>query len=309
MADTPRLGGVDHGHVRALSEVVECLPPISVHRQTMSVIDGMHRLLAARLRRREHIEVRFFAGTRQAAFLLAVRANVAHGLPLTLHDRQVAAARIVRADPKLSDRFVAATTGLAAKTIAAIRGRAGGQGAPVRVGRDGRARPLSTAEGRRIAGRAIADRPDLSLREIARAAGISVGTVRDVRARVLAGEDPVPGRQRGGASEFAHLDADGDALAPELADVESILDGLRRDPSLRYSDSGRTLLRWLAWAMDATRRPEAIEGVPPHCAVLVGKIARGYAESWLEIAREMERRTGEAEPVGSRPSHARSSAA
>jgi ParB-like nuclease domain len=298
LADTPRLGGVDDDHARTLAEVEECLPPIYVHRETMRVIDGMHRLRAARLRGSGHIAVRFFAGTREEAFLLAVRANVAHGLPLTLNDRQAAAARIIRADPGLSDRFIAATTGLAAKTVAAIRHRTGGAVAPVRVGRDGRVRPLSTAEGRRIAGRAIADRPDLSLREVARAAGISVGTARDVRARLLAGKDPVPVRHRGAGNDAASLDGaarpdgNGDEPAVERTDVESILEGLRRDPSLRYSESGRTLLRWLASAMAATRWRDAVEGVPPHCAVLVGRIARGYADSWLEFAQEMERRTG-----------------
>src|SRR5262249_49349833 len=57
--ETPRLAGEDPEHVRALAECEEELPPILVDRSTMRVIDGAHRLQAARLRGAELIEVRF----------------------------------------------------------------------------------------------------------------------------------------------------------------------------------------------------------------------------------------------------------
>lgn len=131
-------------------------------------------------------------------FRLAVSANVTHGLPLNKAERQAAAARIIRSHPQASDRSIAQTTGLAAKTVARIRRRSHVDETDRRVGQDGRVRPLNTADGRRIASRAITDRPDASLREIAQEAGISIGTVRNVRARLEAGEDPVPdpGRRR-----------------------------------------------------------------------------------------------------------------
>src|SRR5215204_7137150 len=61
-ADSPRQAGVDLEHTRMLAGIDERLPPIIVHRSTMRVIDGAHRLGAALLRGDEMIEVRFFDG-------------------------------------------------------------------------------------------------------------------------------------------------------------------------------------------------------------------------------------------------------
>ncbi|GAA2745597.1 ParB N-terminal domain-containing protein [Kitasatospora cinereorecta] len=200
-ADSPRSAGVDLDHVRLLVDAGPGLPPITVHRPTMRVIDGMHRLRAAVLRGETEIGVRFFEGTSEEAFVLGVRANTEHGLPLTAADRRTAARRILAAHPRWSDGAVAASAGISPKTVAALRTRSGPAGpggmvaagpTGVRIGRDGRARPVDSAEGRRTAGRLLADAPEASLREIARQAGISPGTVRDVRDRIGRGEDPVP---------------------------------------------------------------------------------------------------------------------
>ncbi|MFY1686681.1 transcriptional regulator [Plantactinospora sp. WMMB782] len=262
----------------------------------MRVIDGMHRLTAARLMGRDRIAVQFFDGDEADAFWLAVKANVTHGLPLTLAERQAAAGRIIQSHPELSDRAIASTAGLAARTVAAIRLRSAVQPAPVRIGRDGRARPLNAAEGRRLASQVIAARPGLSLREIARAAGISVGTARDVRARVRAGQDPVPPRQRngcdpaGGAVRPEPRTANGVGLDP--VDIRSLLEGLRRDPSLRYTESGRHLLRWLSTRTVAPAEwRQAVDDVSPHCAILIERIARECARVWMELADELDQRS------------------
>jgi hypothetical protein len=63
----------------------------------MRVIDGMHRLRAAQLRGDHGVEVKFFDGDADEAFIAAVRANITHGLPLTLADRKAAAQRILAA--------------------------------------------------------------------------------------------------------------------------------------------------------------------------------------------------------------------
>src|SRR5205823_5872017 len=150
------------------------LPPIVVRRATMRVIDGMHRLYAAELRGNTTIKVRFFEGSEDDAFLLAVRTNIAHGLPLKIAERRSAAGRIINDRPELSDRSIASVVGLAAKTVAGIRRSATGDAPQLdaRVGRDGRVRPLSSAEGRRLAGELLAEHPDASLRTIARGSGI-----------------------------------------------------------------------------------------------------------------------------------------
>src|SRR6266536_5847535 len=94
VAGSPRSTGEDLEHTRMLADVSARLPPIIVHRPTMRVVDGVHRLRAAQLCGRDEIEVRFFDGSEQEAFVLAVRTNVAHGMPLSLADRKAAAARI-----------------------------------------------------------------------------------------------------------------------------------------------------------------------------------------------------------------------
>jgi hypothetical protein len=120
-ADSPRSAGLDMAHARALAEVETELPPLVVHRATMRVIDGMHRLAAARLRGQTEVATRLFDGDDDEAFLLAVRLNVRHGMPLTIADRRAAAARIINTQPQLSNRYIAVTAGLSAKAVAALR--------------------------------------------------------------------------------------------------------------------------------------------------------------------------------------------
>ena len=103
-ADSPRLAGEDGEHAARLAETPDELPPILVHRPTMRVIDGMHRLQAARLRGRETIETEFFDGSAEDAFIQAVTVNTRHGLPLTLADRR-------RPQPGSCDRIRTCPTG------------------------------------------------------------------------------------------------------------------------------------------------------------------------------------------------------
>jgi hypothetical protein len=297
-ADSPRSGGVDPEHARALAEVEGALPPILVRRGNMQVIDGMHRLQVAILNGQDTIEVRFFDGDEHAAFVLAVEANIAHGLPLSLGDRESAACRIMAVYPQWSDRAIASAAGLSAKTVAALRRRAGGNDleTSARLGRDGRLRPLSTAEGRRIAGEMYVNNPDASLREVARTAGISVGTVRDVRERVLRGHDPVPSKVRitaqGDDCPQARDIRRGDRISSQYGGTRSkdaILQILQRDPSLRFSETGRLLLRWLSvHAIGAEDWADQVEAMPPHCRAVVADLAIGCAEAWRKLAEELE---------------------
>ncbi|MFE0332599.1 ParB/RepB/Spo0J family partition protein [Streptomyces sp. NPDC058955] len=300
-ADSPRLDPEDTEHIRTLAQSDTPLPPIVVHRPTMRVVDGTHRVRAAVRRGDDRIDARFVDGDEDEAFLLAVRLNIAHGLPLTLADRRAAAARILRSRPQWSDRAIGETTGLAAKAVAALRteSAAGEPGLPSRIGRDGRRRPLSTAEGRRSAGELVKANPHAPLRQIAREAGISLGTASDVRARVLRGEDPVlPQRPRGGASagsEVAtvvrHTARPGVAAVPQRRDAQAILRILMADPSLRFSENGRQVLRWLGghtlvpdeWAAVADQ-------VPSHAADTVADLAQRCSDAWLEFAERLAHR-------------------
>src|SRR5580704_477773 len=194
-----RVDGENQAHARLLASTPQPLPPILVHRSTMMVIDGMHRLLAARLRGDTTIAVRFFEGSDDEAFVVAVQANIAHGMPLSLADRELAAQKIILLQPEWSDRVIGETCALSPKTVAGIRRCATGEGPqlPVRRGRDGRSRPVDPIPSRkRIAAALVAD-PSASLRRIAGLTGTSVNTVRDVRRRLADNQSPIPDHREG----------------------------------------------------------------------------------------------------------------
>lgn len=296
-ADSPRLDGQQAVHVRDLVAVETALPPILVHRETMRVVDGMHRLLAAQLRGARTIPVRYVDGNDNGLFVLSVEANLSHGLRLSVADREAAATRILKAYPHWSDRAIATVTGLAAKKVREIR-RCASSDLPqlhARVGQDGRVRPVNSAEGRRLASRVIAARPDASLREVARIAGISPGTVRDVRRRMSRGDDPVTKRQRSRPEAPATArSADQSPTALVTRDAITILENLRRDPALRFSDTGRTLLRWMHMkVVETDGLSDKVGAVPAHCADQVAELALACAEEWRNFAQSVERRNGD----------------
>lgn len=322
-ADSPRLNGENGEHVRVLADSPGPLPPILVHRPSMQVIDGMHRLHAALIRGQDTIPVRFVDCDDKDVFVIAVQANTAHGLPLSLAERKTAAARIIGLHPHWSDRLVAQAAGLSPKTVAALRRRATGDNPQLlaRTGRDGRVRPLSSAAGRKAAADALTGDPAASLQQVATAAGISPGTVRDVRDRLARGQDPVlPARPRawavpataarpvpGGGSGQPRLPGAAGHTAPPGtgdragngpasgsassgdADAGVILRRLTCDPALRFSDTGRAILRHLhASTAGIGELSQALATVPPHSAITISKLARANARKWMELARQLD---------------------
>lgn len=271
---TLRRSGTSVQHAQALAESDEALPPILVHRPTMSVIDGAHRLLAARMRGQEEIKARLFDGDRASCFVMAVRANVTHGLPLSLVDRKVAARNIIRFYPNWSDRMIASVSGLAARTVAGLRHPPSAEDnqLDVRVGRDGRVRPMNPAERRRMAADIIAERPEASLREIAQQAGISPETARKVRLRLRGGQDKSAGPQGRDTAESSALRA------------------LGRDPALRSREQGRLLLRMLS-ALDVLEYhgEEILRDIPLHDMTRVTEAARACSRAWDRFADLAER--------------------
>ncbi|MFE2131613.1 MULTISPECIES: ParB/RepB/Spo0J family partition protein [Streptomyces] len=286
-ADSPRTGPVDESHAQALAHSGRTLPPLLVHRPTMRIIDGTHRLRAAVLRGRDTVAVTYFDGSAEDAFVLSVEANISHGLPLTQAERTAAALRILRSHPDWSDRGIAQRTGLAAKTVAALRRReAPEQEPPGRVGRDGRIRPADPARGREAAARLLAGRPTASLRQIAREAGIAPSTVRDVRRRIGEGEDPVPAGQRRSGNTPGPVTARGRGQP-----LPALVTGLCKDPLLRLSEAGRLLLRMLDLQVSALRQRERIvAAVPPYRAETAAAAAAQCARDWQELSEELGRR-------------------
>jgi ParB-like chromosome segregation protein Spo0J len=276
---SPRSAGESAEHVRMLADVSAELPPIIVHRQTMRVVDGAHRLRAAQLRGQQEIEVRFFDGDDNDAFVLGVHANVVHGMPLSLADRKAAAARIVASHPHWSDRMIATAAGLSAATVARMRLRRAETDQPTRIGHDGKVRPVNGPERRRLARSLLVTDPTLSLREVARRVGISPETARSVR-----------GRLRGGEPEHSSVPA---AEQPDLtADLTAVVRRLRGDPALRFSESGRELLRLLdGHTITAERWATIANSVPPYCRDATAQVALECARAWQNFAKHLERTT------------------
>ncbi|MGP4111849.1 hypothetical protein ACTWP5_13145 [Streptomyces sp. 4N509B] len=302
----PRQEGVDPAHVGLLLEAYEELPAIAVQRGSMRIIDGVHRVEAARLRGEAVIRARVYDDSNIEAVLRSVAANAAHGLPLSLADRKAAAARVLRAHPDWSDRVVGRAVGLSGSTIGRLRrtaapGEAPGEvvGRVGRLGLDGRVRPISSAVGRRIAARLLTERPNATLREVARAAGISPGTVRDVRDRLRRGLDPLPDSLLATvATPWPAGPAEGrEAVEPSvmvrLADFRALLGSLGRDPSIRYREPGRRLLRLLHTQPVTGDEEEVVTALPEHALSTVVRLARQSARAWdrfADLAEEAMRR-------------------
>jgi uncharacterized ParB-like nuclease family protein len=189
-----RQSGTDAAHIQLLVDAAGSaeLPPILVQIDGYRIIDGLHRLEAARLRGDTSIKARFVDCSDSEALVIAMKANSSHGLPLSKTDRVSGAQRVLSSHPDWSDRAVARITGLSAKTIASLREKSG-EGTPLdgkRIGRDGRRRPVGPGEGRLRAAEYIAEHPNAPLRQVARETDVSLGTVHDVSARLRRGESP-----------------------------------------------------------------------------------------------------------------------
>ncbi|MEU9350945.1 winged helix-turn-helix domain-containing protein [Streptomyces griseoloalbus] len=91
---------------------------------------------------------------------------------------------------------------------------------------------------------------------------------------------------------------------------------LANDPSVRFTDGGRALLRWLnGQAQQLAAGERMLDAVPPHCVQAVADIASHYAKEWERLAetlRQTDRLTRpcrpaqrEARPPAVAPSSAR----
>ncbi len=190
LGESVRGGGLNEAHVALLVEMAGQWSPILVWGEQNLVVDGWHRLAAARRLGLSRVPAMRFAGSKDDAYLESVRRNIVHGLPLSLEDRRRAACRVLERHADWSDRRIAALCGLSGKTVARLRrddpgaGRRTGVvvGIDRRIGQDGKIRPVRPGDVRDRVNRALDENPGSSLRRIAAAAGASPETVRSVRA-------------------------------------------------------------------------------------------------------------------------------
>ncbi|MEV2225903.1 ParB/RepB/Spo0J family partition protein [Nocardia vinacea] len=302
-------------HVQALVESIAELPAIIVHRPTMNLIDGAHRLAAVRALGRESIGVRFFDGSDDDAYALAVCSNIGHGLPLSVSERKAAAIRLMCSHPSWSDRLIARTAGLSHKTVGVLRRRTSGAGtqSDSRVGSDGKVRPMDADKGRRIAADIIRDRPGASLREVSKLAGISPSTVADVRERLSRGESPMaadegtgsaagripandlPPTQKPGSNSQVSPTTPSQPGMRQLRGAVITLQGkllksLQNDPALRFNEKGRSILRHVAASVNEIVAWQKFAGdSPTHCNGTLARVARANAQSWTDLAEHLER--------------------
>ena len=327
-----RQSGTDAAHVQLLADASNCgeLPPILVQKSSLRIVDGMHRIEAAKLRGHRSINARFVDCTDEEAFILAVKSNTLHGLPLSRADRISGAKRILAWHRDWSDRAVAAATGLSAKTIAGLRCRSAdiSPDGSKRLGRDGKRRPVTGTEGRRRAADYLAARPDAPLREVAREADVSLGTVHDVRSRLRRGLDPVANlRDVAAAQDGSGASPQENGCPPEnggslrrdafyRAPNASALNGRREhgpsptwpsisskianDPTIRYTESGRIFLRWMtAHIIHPNEWDDFIVAVPSHWAGDVSQVAERVSDAWRQFACQLRTRQGSGEAPGS----------
>jgi transposase len=317
--------GTDKAHVQMLAEVASFseLPPILIQRNSLRVIDGTHRLEAAKARGEKFIRARVINCTDNDAYILAVKANTLHGLPLSRADRVSSARRILDWHPDWSDRAIGMATGLSAKTVAGIRRETADQVQQFtkRLGRDGKRRPVTALEGRKRAAEYITAKPDASLREVARETDVSLGTVQDVRARMRSGLDPVspgggdrrlaaakgpvvravPDRQPTAGS--AEPQAGRPTLLPSRIGPQhgrravqqptwpQIAPKLAGDPSLRYTEGGRAFMRWMTAHMtNPVQWREFVDSIPAHWIDDISSVAEQASEEWRDFAEHLRSR-------------------
>jgi transposase-like protein len=282
-----RVEGLDARHVATLAELDGVWPPIVVRREDRSVVDGQHRVAAARRLGLACLQVRWFDGSAEDAFVEFVRCNVGHGLPLGLAERRSAAGRILRSHPERSDRGVASVCGVSPKTVARLRGelaRTAKQDGPARrVGRDGRVRPVDPAELRARITEELARRPEASLRSIAAAVGSSPETVRSVRRKLRAAE-------RGSESDPEPTTVDTEATVLGLLERRArVAHRLQGDHAFATRDGGSEFIEWFdATAVEPPDGWAHLGTVPRSRIYEVADEARRRARFWGDFADSLE---------------------
>jgi ParB-like chromosome segregation protein Spo0J len=310
-----RQAGTDATHVRLLADAASAvkLPPILVQKRGLRIIDGMHRVEAAKLRGKWDVCARIVDCADEEALVLAVKSNTLHGLPLSRNDRISGAKRILATHPDWSDRSVAEVTGLSAKSIASLRNASTGdaQFCGKRLGRDGKRRPVAGADGRHRAAEYINAHPEASLREVARETDVSLGTAHDVRDRIRRGVDYATGKsaltdeRRAEGSDkdvtvSSRFTARSISIRPDTSNVKqlawsAVSPKLANDPSLRYTEGGRAFVRWMAkHSMQADEWREFVDAIPQYWLENVCEIAAGMRDEWRLFAEQLINKQQEA---------------
>lgn len=286
-APSRRANGIDAAHVARLAEMPEKWPPIVVRRGDSTVIDGQHRVAAARGLGLKHVRAVWFEGSNDDAYIEFVRCNVGHGLPLSLEERREAVRHILRTHADRSDRGIAAICGVSPKTVARLRDDLHASGTlaqgTARVGRDGRARPVDAGEVRERIAQELEAYPEASLRFIAKRVGASPETVRSVRNRLGYAGSPVT------EAAAPVIDAEATVLAL-LTRRERRACTWRDDAALATREGGGDFVAWFdATTVDDVDAWNYTGAVPLSRTYEVADEARRRAAFWSSFAETVER--------------------
>jgi hypothetical protein len=284
---------LDEDHLQNLMVLDGNWGSILVWRKDNVVLDGLHRVEAARNLGYNTISCTWFEGTYDEAFVEAVSRNVRHGLPLSIGERSRAAARILELHPEWSDRRLAKICAVSPKMVSRVRReRAGRSRQPAsagdtRVGLDGRRRPVRPELMRLRIEQELRKNPEASLRTIAGAIGVSPETVRGVRTRLRSGTkeearslvtEPVLG-----------LGSEGGTLSIALS--------TEGDPAFASSSSAQAFVNWF----DARGMTEDwhnhVHAIPVSRIYEIADEARRRADCWLEFARCLESRAARRDAI------------
>jgi hypothetical protein len=310
IVENARTGGIIRAHVRLLMETVDHWPPILVWGDDLVVVvvDGAHRVEAARRLRLEAIRAIRFIGSRDDAYLESVRRNVQHGLPLSFPDRMRAAQRVLARDPDWSDRRISSLCGLSAKVVARLRrgqrdhlsAKDGvGDGFERRIGRDGRSRPAQTGEVQERVRRVLEHNPGRSLRALAAMAEASPETVRVLRAKMAEETLPPPLLHRAGGEAVPKRHRSNENLPAAGQQRLARRDGgavngrWLSDPALWACGDGGDFVRWFANSDPGDKWDHFVWAVPVGRVYEIVDEARHRAASWTSFASMLESRIRE----------------
>lgn len=102
--------------IEAYRERLEDLPPVTVQRDTFVLIDGRHRL-EAHIGVSDHIRIVELDIEDYELFEYALRANRAHGVPLTARERERSGKRLISDRSTMSDQEIADILGVSTSTV------------------------------------------------------------------------------------------------------------------------------------------------------------------------------------------------
>jgi ParB-like chromosome segregation protein Spo0J len=303
-----REGGINTAHVDSLVQLDGRWPPILVASRDRTIVDGHHRVMAARALGHVEVSCVYFDGTPEEAYLESVRRNVVHGLPLTLRERERAATQIVQRYGRWSDRRIAELCSLSPTTVARVRksvvaatqtrsrrSEATGQ-LSSRIGRDGRVRPIDATPLRSRIVKALHANPEASLRTLASKVGASPETVRRVRQQ-LSCQEGNEGQAFDGTRQLmmthANRRRDDDDIKPAMELLASFVEDTgpswAADSAVLSTQAGTVFARWLARTR-LTDWHKHVAAVPLSRVYEVADEARQRAAHWQEFALALEAR-------------------